>query len=534
MKTIISVLLLSLTCLFTNAQFKQIAEGPKFAEPEEGFAKIIQMKNGNTFFISISLKNGINVRIYDAAHKETAATSFNPAYQVLKTADVEAIFEMNSDIIVFISERDDHTPVLYRLIIDAATGKLKEEKTIFRMKKEGAFVNTGAFNSFSVVKDPFSENYAVCLYYVTEPDPQKRIEIVHYGKDHNEISRTFCATPNDEYKFFLYVDMVVTGSEKVCAILFASNEKYYLGTKKGNLYMAAIEKGKAAVSYSKLDFSEDLEIRWGLARYSAVNKDIFLLTAAKVKKEKDKYIPYLVVIEATTGKVKRAGNTEIGEKLNTDYKEKFDRKKDYSGMPQNLFINDDGSFAVVYEEILVQRQSSQSGFGSSTQLRVDTKLGKIVVAAYDKNAALLSSYLVPKEHWIIFQELSPFYHARREGTAQQLFKGNQYKSFAYLNGINKNYILFNDTERNNDVKKDKFVEVQGVSDCDAFVYKLSGNEIFPKREYAFENTTGSKNHNLLLYAISDYDRKNNVYVTLRLDKEVRTSKEVKLVWLQPQ
>ena len=188
----------------------------------------------------------------------------------------------------------------------------------------------------------------------------------------------------------------------------------------------------------------------------------------------------------------------------------------------------------MYDEILVPRQTSQnySGFGSST-VRVDTKLGKMVVATYDQNGMLTSSYLIPKEHWVIFQELSPFYHARREGSAQQLYRGNQYKSFAYLNGSNKNYILFNDTERNNEVKKDKFVEVQGISDCDAFMYKLTGNEVVPKREYYF-GVTASKSNILALYAISDYDKMKNVYVTLKLNKEKATNKEVKLVWLQPQ
>ena len=78
------------------------------------------------------------------------------------------------------------------------------------------------------------------------------------------------------------------------------------------------------------------------------------------------------------------------------------------------------------------------------------------------------------------------------------------------------------------------MEVEGISDCDAFLYNLSGNDIIPKREYAFAATADSKEHNLALYAISDYDKKNNVYVTLRLDKETRASKQVKLVWLQPQ
>ena len=61
MKTIIAVLfliLLSLSYLPTYAQFKLVAQGPKFEEPEEGFAKILQLKNGNTFIFILLQKMG--------------------------------------------------------------------------------------------------------------------------------------------------------------------------------------------------------------------------------------------------------------------------------------------------------------------------------------------------------------------------------------------------------------------------------------------------------------------------------------------
>ena len=34
----------------TQAQFKAIAQGPVFEEPENGFSKVLQMKDGSTLF----------------------------------------------------------------------------------------------------------------------------------------------------------------------------------------------------------------------------------------------------------------------------------------------------------------------------------------------------------------------------------------------------------------------------------------------------------------------------------------------------
>ena len=112
MKTITTALLLALLCtgfLPSHAQFKQIAEGPKFDEPEEGFAKILQLKNGNTFYIHITPNDGIKVRVYDVDHKEKAVKTSSPAYEDLvidNRDDVRGIFEINNDVLVFINKED--------------------------------------------------------------------------------------------------------------------------------------------------------------------------------------------------------------------------------------------------------------------------------------------------------------------------------------------------------------------------------------------------------------------------------------------
>ncbi|HMI77343.1 MAG TPA: hypothetical protein VK484_01050 [Ferruginibacter sp.] len=506
-------------CLFSEAQFKQIAEGPKFTEPEEGYAKILQMKNGSVFYLSIYYKTGIDIRIYDASHAQKVVTHITLSSRITEFHEVESIFEINNDIVLFLSDAEELAPVLYRITIDANTGKLKEEKTICTLKKGGgSYVLSGETRFFSVSKDPYSDNYAIAFYHVKENEREKRIEVVHYGNDHREISRVFCISPDADRSFFLYINMTVINSEKVYAFLFATKEKYFF-KKKGNVLMATIEKG--SVSYSNVNFPEDLPITGGLSRYNPVTKKIILLTVAR--ENFTEYSIYSTIIDPVTKKMQMISDVGSGEKVNIAYKERFSKKSGYSGMPQNLFINDDGSFSILYEEIQVQTEGGK--FGG----RTDTKLGKVVVATYDKNGTIASNYLVPKEHWALLERLVPFYHSRKERTAQFLYMGNQYKSFAYLNGVNKNYVLFNDTERNNEVNKDKFVEVQAISECDAFMYELTGNDVFPKREYTLGKSANVKEHNLLMYAVADYDKKNNVYVTLRLDKEEGANKDVKLV-----
>ena len=70
MRTILLVLACVIFTASLPAQFKTIATGPVFEEPETGFSKILLLKNTNTVFFNITLKNGIAVKIYGADHKQ--------------------------------------------------------------------------------------------------------------------------------------------------------------------------------------------------------------------------------------------------------------------------------------------------------------------------------------------------------------------------------------------------------------------------------------------------------------------------------
>jgi len=160
MKKILFLFLLACCHAATFAQFKTIAEGPVFDEPEDGYARILQLKNGNTMFAMISLKNGLDIKIYDAKHKQKTAKHLGPKFGKLKSAQIEAIFESNGQAVFLISEMDGKTPVLYRLLVDGVTGALKKEETIAELLPLGmkhgyamAFGNVPA-PSFYVKKDP--------------------------------------------------------------------------------------------------------------------------------------------------------------------------------------------------------------------------------------------------------------------------------------------------------------------------------------------------------------------------------------------
>lgn len=509
--------LLCICYLSASAQLKQIAEGIKFQEPETGFVRLIQMKNGNTVYFHLTPKEGVNLRVYDASHKETIATSFELGFERAKISSkegamfpnnneesIDAIFGINNELVVFMTEFEKRKSNSYKFIVDLTTGKLKETKNILSDK-------TWSATKPWVKKDKYSDNYMVDDYK----------DLVCYDGNHQEIFRK--PHLSAEQKGYM-ADAVFTGDGQVFY--------FYNESKKNeneNLYVAGSKKGSSEMVYTKLDMPEGLTYRRSrmIAKYNPVSKKVVYLAVGETAgKNGGDYIPLLTVIDPETLKADNIKSFVPNEELQAQYKERYDTKKDYTGLPQDLFINKDGSISIIYEEMLHQSTSS----GNYT--RHDMRLGKIIIVTLDKDGKFLSNYLVPKAHWYTFSDLDIFYQNEIKGRAQELWRGNQYKSYAYVNSPQGQYILFNDTERNNEVNKDKFAEVQSVSDCNAFVYKLKPGELFAQREYLFGKP--DKGNTIAMFLVSDFDTATNIYVTLKLTKESARDKMISVIWLQPQ
>ena len=531
MKKFNLTLLALLFFVFCNAQFKMVSEGPIFKEPESGYGKILQLKNGGTMFFHITYKDGIDVRVYDEKHAEKAVQTIEPAYGKLKYGGIEAIFEINGDGILLISELDEKRPVLYRLVIDGKKGTLKSETKIAELDKldmgKGYAMAFGGVPEpgFYVKKDPYSDNYALVLMHSFESDRNKRIEIVFYDKDHKEASRAFYTSPDSKYKYLKYIDMVVIGDKTVNVLAYAYNTKAS-GGKESELVLATLEKGAKDVSLNELNFTKDYVVTGGLTRYNPVTKRIILVAAAKerAKANSTSYMPFIAFIEPGLGTLEDAA-VVYPKKASNEAITLFGDKGEFTGVPQNIFINNDGTFSIVFEEM--STVTTTSSYGSSTT----TTLGNIAVSVYDKDGKETAGYLIPKKQKLLNTYLPIFYHSYREGTAQQLQYGNQYKSFSYLAAAKKPYVLINDVEENTErIEKGKITTITGVGECDGFYYPLAAKNALPQRDFVF-GAPDRRSHNLALFSISDYNEQTNRYATLKREKG--RNEGVSIVWLSP-
>lgn len=527
-KTLLCSLLLLSTTLI-NAQFKKIAEGPEFDEPQSGYTRIIQMKNGNTVFFRVTLKEGIDIRIYDANHKEKVSTNIEPGYEKLpKGASISGAFAINDDIVILISSYADKAPALYRLIIDGRNGRLKKEDIVRELTKLNMgqgyalmFSKNLSMPGFYAHSSLSGNCYAVAAFNTFESDRNKRIEIIVYGADHRLISRAFYASPAEKYKYLDYLDMEVLDDERVSLLVNGYNTRAS-GGKASEILLGDLAKGSKAIEFNELNLPKDSVAHVGSVKYNPITQKMIVVVCLREKENAKTVYSYLTIVDPVTHKAEITGPAELSDKIYGKNYGWFKKKGDYTGILREIYINDDGGFSITYEEQAIV--TTQTTYGSNTYTNSHLELNNIAIGVYNKTGEMISTFLVPKGNWIE-QE---FMYSASYGF------GNQYKRFTYINGGGKNYILLNDTERNiAKIEKDREpIKIVGISDCDAFYLPLSGTELIPGRAYLFGQPENRKEHKIAALGISSYDRINNVFVTLLAMPEGR-NKQAKLVWMKP-
>ena len=269
------------------------------------------------------------------------------------------------------------------------------------------------------------------------------------------------------------------GSEKVSILVNGYNS----GGKDREVILATLKKGASAVSFNELHFPQDSVLENGIVRYNPYTKKLVVVAKIHERKNSKEAILYVAFLDPEKGKTEKIIQSGLGAEVNQRAIDIFGKKYKYWGVPVDLYINKDGGFSVTYEELAVVTLN----YSRSSSSHIETY--NIAVATYNQSGELRSSYIIPKNFWL----------DNKNSLSYGGGFGNQYKRFAYINGNEKSYILLNDTRRNIEkIEKDKEpVQIQGVGDCDAFYFPLTGSDPIPKRQYLFGESDDKKERNLV-------------------------------------
>ncbi len=504
------------------SQLRLVAEGPVFPELEGGVGKVLLLKDGTTAYLA-GEKNKYELRVYGIDHKEKYAKQLN--LDIPRSTKLETLFEHAGELVLMANEIHDKHTALARFRINPANGAVIERKELMQMPRvqgpAGFAIGFGALASpdFTIRIDAETDHYAVAKFNTLESDRNKRLEIVHYGPGHKEIGRAYYRSPQQKFKYIHFVDLLVMGSDQVFTLVYAYNTKSS-GGKEYELLLGSFSSDKKDIEMIKISAGKELGFSGGLLKYNPVTKKIFLLSNI-MSEDRKGFIPMLVVLDPVSRKVEKSGVAYTGNADNID-KELFGKRSSFRGLPQNVYINGDGSYTILFEEI-VTHQSDRAFF---------TVLGNAAVVYYDLFGTAMGTYYIPKWHSHDAVTVPTFYLANREREFTPFYRGNQFRTLAYLDGNSQSYLLINDLEENVEAwKKGKVEGVRKVGSTEAYQFQLAAKQGVPDRSLLFEETGGKRFHQLAVMGINDFDRKRNVFVTLKFEKEGR-DRGIRLAWFQ--
>jgi len=521
----------------------KIETSTSFDEPEDGWNKLIQMKNGNTLFFHFTKKEGIDVTVYDKsrnqiATKEITSELWEP--KKMKTSVVEGLYEINGQAVIFLQQTLDRTPTLFRLIFDANTGELLKEKKLGTIPKYGAFAGYAMVfggvdaSDFYVEKDPNSDCYAVVLFNGFAHESGERIKVVHYNGMHKKISSAYYDSPEGQFKYLRYIGMTVDGEKSVHICAYGFNSKTDESGADARVIVSKLNGGDSTFTHKLLDFTDDFRDTKAVMKYNKGTGmiELMTLTFLKSKHKTNYYLPLISYIDPETLFI--TSSQVLTTKKASDYMQAhLDNTDGYNGLPQDMIINNDNSTTILYEEQSQQVIYNHTGGVSSTS----TTLGNIGIAELDNKGTEKQGYaILKKQHATgLFDPLYLSHKGKgiwsyRGGGGFMKLNNNAFLSFDYVNTDKNRYIIFNDYpsnfERGEDVKKRK--EVTTISGANTIYYRLHNGEF--DKDYLFGTPSSDDQSNFCYVESSDFNKETNTYATLLMSRDGR-KKEAKIAWV---
>lgn len=528
------LLLCTAISLAAGAQSVNVKYSAPFEEPEALDSKLFQCSNGNTMLLNFTKHDGIEVRVYDTAHKPKGrATLTSKVWDagIMNKSAVDGIFNIGDDVVVFLEQLDSRKPILYRLVLSSENGRILKQDKIAEMPGYGAGAGYAmmfggvAPKGFHVEKDPNSGAYAVLAFDGFASETAQRIELIHFDGAHTEIARSFYDSPENRYKFINYLGMVVRGTDQVVLSTYAYNTKAH-GGGGSHIFLSVLQAGK--FEHRKLDFTEDLRETTAAFTFNTKKNVYQLLTLSRASGSKlfgsNTYTSMLVGIDPASYAIKYV--KPLDTRLATEYRRThYGLKSDYTGMPMDMSVNEDGTLTVILEEhtIMETRQG---------HLNI---LGDVAVLEFDEDANPVNGYVVRKNH--VTKRDFPYLSHPNERKGHMDFAGSWsfmagaklgYYSFNYLGTPAGRFVFFNDHPKNFERDAEKSPSsLQGVSDANTICYRLTNGEM--SKFHFFGKPGGSFDNRLALLTSGTYSEVTGDFAVMIVEQQGR-KKMSRVAW----
>ncbi len=546
MRNLVLTLAAMLCVQLSFSQVKNIEYSAPFEEPLKGWYKVMQLKNGNTFYFTFN-NEGVTVTVYKpdrklAARKVLAGKIWDA--KDMKNSIMEGIYEIDGKPVIFLQQEEKKRPVLFRIQLNPENGSISDEAEIGRMEKGYSGMANYMLQDYAKVppqdfvveKDPYSESYAVMAYDTHADDKENRVVVSHYTVEGGKHTLVNKKPYHFDSKFILYIGMCVNGSESVNIAFYEYNRANAFGYesdkyKDSRVLLSKLGENDNEFTNAVLPFDEEMQRTHGLMVYNPFTQMIQLLTITLLESKGGVayYMGLVSYIDPNTLQLLKKV-TIPADMLNNNLKSKFNVKNDFRGLPINMLLNNDNSTTLLAEE------TSEFAINSSSTSIDFRNLGVITMDATgtDVDAFGMIKHQVATGHPMDF-----FYYAKkgkglwsyvtRRGMTMYTPDDNRsFYSFDYVNtAANNKYIIFNDsrdnykgTERVTNIKELK--PIKYVTESIAMIHKMTYNKI--ESNYLYGKPANDNSGTICNVESSHFVKETGVYAALMIKRNGKEKK----------
>ncbi|RBL90727.1 hypothetical protein [Chitinophaga flava] len=521
------------------AQVPIVTLGPAVEEPLDGWDKLMQLKNGNTCWLHFSKKEGLRVSVYD--HKRELIATDSVVSSLWNATDIESteidgIYEINGQPVVFLQQLVKYIPVFFRLVLDPQSGKLIREDRLGELpsvQHRSVYVQENlATHDCYVEKDPNSDYYAVAFFNGTEiqrnDSVRERIRVLHFSPSHELIHTGFYYLPDSSYSYFSYIHMSVQGKEKVYMGTVGFNTKRKGSEPWSKVIFSALSPDSATFAHRELDYTANYGDVSGYLQYVPLRDEIRMLLNVPGQRSDGSSGIFMNTLLAS-GKLRKHVQLSFPElsrnaQINLGYKD-----EPYKGAPQRVLMEPDGKCTLLMETLTRFKQ------GNNQINKLHTNMGDVGIALLD-TAGREDETLAVTKYQSITGICEPFYQHRR-AKSEWVFRNkiaalntNTYLSYDFVRIPNASFVLFNDylqyldTGGQDKVKK----PLKYINDANFVCYRFYNGKM--ERLFLFGNPEVTKGYYCMMGA-ADYDNAKRVYATVMISRK-GTEKKACVAWVQ--
>ncbi|MEC5144615.1 hypothetical protein [Chitinophaga sp. 212800010-3] len=521
-----------------SAQVPVVALGPDMAVPGDGWDKLLQLTNGNTVYLHFGRKAGLEVSIYNEKRELVAADTVHATMwdaADMESTEIDGIYEINGQPVIFLQQLVKYHPVLYRLILDGQTGKLVREDKLGELstvEHRSVFVGDNlASHDIYVEKDPHSDYYAVAMFtgaLIQKNDSiRERIRVIHFSPTHEIINSGWFYMQDTTYSYFSYIHMAVSGKRNVYLATVGFNARKKDGDAGAGVIFSCLSPDSATFAHQVLKHTTGLANVSGYMQLAGMPAQVRLLLYVPGQQKEGASGIFLNTFSETGKQLKVHVPLSFPE-LSRNVQTNLGYKEDFSGTPQLLRVNEDGSSVLLLENLSFFKQ------GNSQVNKQHTNLGDIGIALLD-TAGRESTTLAVSKYQTITGICEPFQLQRRT-KSEWVFRNkiaalntNTWLSYCFIQIPDADFVLFNDylqyleTGGQDRVRK----PLKYATDANFVCYRFYKGKM--ERLFLFGMPEVTKGYACMMGA-ADYNPRTRVYSTLLVSRSNET-RNAKIAWI---